>query len=187
LPGVLACDDGRVVKLGGGYTLLSCIHWERPYGLNDALTARVTVDGLDATSIASHLARILALRWDPEAILLDSIATAGFNLVSPATLYERTGVPVIVVYTYRPRTRRILEALEASSLPLRRVRERLLRLTGEVVPVETSRGRLYVIAWGTSIEYARSIIEYSQVYNRVPAPIRYAHYIASALSELLIR
>jgi len=187
LAGVLACDDGRVVKLREGSTLMVCIHWERPLGLTDGLANRVRVDGLDATSIATHLTRILALRWDPEAILLDSIATAGFNLISPSMLHEASGLPVIVVYTYKPRTERIISALRASNLPYEEVRRRILELTRRVVRVETARGPLYILAWGISLEHALQIIEYSQVYDRVPAAIRYAHYIASALSELLIR
>lgn len=177
-----ACDDGRVEKLGRGHTILLCLSWARGQGVLDLAFLPIRVDGLEATSIAKYL--LASLRPRPEVVLLDSLTTGGFNIISPATVYEALGAPVVVVYTYKPSLDRVRSALEAGRLPYRRVRERVLALLGEARRIDTPRGPLYTITWPRGYD-PLPVIEYSQVYDRKPAPLRAAHYISSALSRVL--
>lgn len=182
---VIACDDGRVEKLGGGVTLATCISWESGLGLVDLAFLPVHVDGLDATSILSYLARVVSPSVRVDAILLDSLTFAGFNIVSPATLYRARGAPVIVVYSYKPSYERLARGLEAGSLPHLNIRRRILELVDTAERITTPLGELYVISWGAGLKEAAMIIEGSQVRDRRPAPLRLAHYISSALSQVI--
>ncbi len=179
---VAACDDGEVRKLGAGYTIAACISWDSSAGVDGIAFSPIHVDGLDATGIVSFLAASLGR---VEAVLLDSLTIGGFNVVSPATLHEATGAPVAVVYTYEPSLERLRRGLSSAGLPCSSVRERILRLVEARRRIQTPRGPLYIVTWppGTPLE---GLVSRLVIYDRKPAPLRAAHYIASALSRLLI-
>lgn len=181
-PVVGACDDGRVEKLGEGYTIMLCLSWSREDGILDITFLPIRIDGLDATSITLYLASSLSPK--PDVVLLDSITAGGFNIVSPASIHEYLRVPVVVVYTYKPSFRRVLEGLQHSNLPLKALRARVLRLLDRAKRLDTTKGTVYVITWPPGYD-PRDIILYTQVYDRKPAPLRAAHYISSALSRVL--
>ncbi len=182
---VIACDDGRVEKLGGGRTLVTCISWSREGGVEDLGFLPVHVDGLDASSILSYLVSVLSPGEAVDAILLDSLTIAGFNIVSPDTLYRSRGTPVIIVYSYKPSYSRLSAGLEASQLPLLNVRRRILELVNSAERVDTLRGELYLLPWRISLSKARDIIISCQDRDKRPAPLRMAHYISSALSRII--
>lgn len=182
---VIACDDGRVEKLGGGTTLVTCISWSRGRGIEDLGFLPVHVDGLDASSILSYLVTVLSPGEKVDAILLDSLTIAGFNIVSPDTLYRSRGSPVIIVYSYKPSYSRLSSGLEASQLPLLDVRKRILRLVEDAEMVDTPRGELYLLAWKISPLEAREIVVSCQDRDKRPVPLRMAHYISSALSRII--
>ena len=177
---VVGCDDGVVRKLGwmSGETLVACVKWglrpPRPAGI---AMAPVRVDGLDATSIVMGLMEVLGARGCP--LVLDSLTVAGFNLVSPGSLFKAMGSPVIVVYTYRPSYERLEEGLRRSGLPHAELRLRVLSLVESSVRVETPKGPLYMIARGISVREAVRLVAELQVHARKPEPVRVAHYTAS--------
>lgn len=179
---VVACDDGAVRKLGTGYTLVVCVSWPSGGGLPSVMAGWVRVDGLDASSIVAYM--VSRLRGHGlDLVLLDSITIAGFNIVSPASVYRLTGVPVAVLYKYRPSLDRLSRAVR--NVPLHEIRLRALRLVDRVAVIRTRRGVLYSILWGVDDARAREIIEDLQVHGRVPEPLRLAHYLASSLSGIL--
>ena len=185
MPGVVACDDGIVLKLGGGYTVEACIAWG-PRGPEEAAFLPVHIDGLDATGQVCMMARVLSARMGgSEAVLLDSLTTAGFNIVSPATVSRCAGAPVIVAYKRRPRLGRIRAALE-KHFPDYLLRWRVLRLLREVERVETRLGPLYLVTWGVGKREAGALVERYQYRSRMPEPLRLAHLFASEISRLLI-
>ncbi|MCE4600636.1 MAG: DUF99 family protein [Desulfurococcales archaeon] len=182
---MIACDDGVVKKLGEGVTIATCLSWSSEDGLEDLAFLPVHVDGLDASAILSYLVTVVSPGRMADAILLDSLTIAGFNVVSPDTLYRARRVPVVVVYTYRPSYRRLSRGLEASGLPLRSVRSRILRLVDDYTRICTPLGELFIVAWRASIEDARRIVVEAQGRDRKPIPLRLAHYISSALSRII--
>ena len=185
MAGVIACDDGVVSKLGGGYTVEACIAWG-PRGPEEAAFLPVHIDGLDATGQVCMMARVLSTRMEgSEAVLLDSLTTAGFNIVSPATISRCAGAPVIVVYKRKPRLERIRAALERH-FPDHSLRWRVLRLLQEVERVETRLGPLYLLSWGACKREAVAVVERYQYRSRMPEPLRLAHLFASEISRLLI-
>ena len=176
---VVACDDGRVRKLGEGWTLLACILWEHG-GPSDALFLRLRVDGLEASSLIGYAARALG----GDIVILDSITIAGFNLVSPPTVYRLSNAPVIVVYTYKPRFPSLDRAVR--NVSLWEVRRRVLKIVENARYTATRMGGLYLLSWGIDIEQAKSIIEDLQIHSRMPEPLRLAHMIASEASMLVL-
>lgn len=182
---VIACDDGRVEKLGMGTTLVTCLSWSRGEGVEDLGFLPVHVDGLDASSILSYLVQVISPERRVDAILLDSLTIAGFNIVSPDILYRSRRVPVIIVYSYPPSYYRLAKGLEASSLPQLWARLRVLRLVEGARRIDTPRGELHLVAWKTSVEEAKRIVSSCQDRDRKPVPLRLAHYISSALSLIL--
>lgn len=177
----MACDDGEVRKLGAGATAVACVSYRevRPVAASIGL---IRVDGLDATSVLSAL--ISMVSHPPGVVFLDSITIGGFNVVSLAGLTRLTGLPVIVVYTYRPSLERLKEPL------VRHFKDWELRLRA-IRPVEsaylarTSRGPLYIVSWGVDREEAVRLVEAYQLFTRVPEPIRVAHRLASEASRLI--
>jgi endonuclease V-like protein UPF0215 family len=184
---VIACDDGEVRKLGEGATIIACILWDERLGFTKGAFLRAHVDGLDATGQVIFMAKTLAALSPRhvEALFLDSITTAGFNLVSPSLVYKKVGLPVIVVYKRKPRYDRIVRAAR-KHLQDYSLRRKVLELTRMAEAVSTRLGRVYVIVWGIRVDTARRIIEKYQYRARIPEPLRFAHLYASALSRVLI-
>ncbi|MCE4603935.1 MAG: DUF99 family protein [Aeropyrum sp.] len=183
---LVACDDGKVEKLGwrSSKTVIACILWGIEAGLpKRAALAPATVDGLDATSVVSGLMLSLGAAGSP--LLLDSLTTAGFNVVSPLGVARLVDSPTIVVYTYKPSLDRLVSALQSAQLPFSEARIRLLSLVERVFEAETRKGRLYLLAWGLDREEAVELVESAQIHARKPEPLRIAHYTASEASEAL--
>ncbi|MEN2999128.1 MAG: DUF99 family protein [Acidilobaceae archaeon] len=174
---VIACDDGRVRK-GAGYTVISCLLWNA--GPQRARFSLARIDGLEASSLVSALALRLGRA---EALLLDSLTSAGFNPISPSTLERLTGLPTVVVYTYEPSSERLRAAME-KHLPDWEVRLRVLREVDKARRVETRKGELYLYSWGMPLERAVALVESLQVHARVPEPLRLAHMLASDMSAI---
>ncbi|MCE4605626.1 MAG: DUF99 family protein [Desulfurococcales archaeon] len=179
----MACDDGVVAKLGGGYTLVSCVYWALGVGPLGADFAWVKVDGLDASSIIAYLASRLGRFGPVDLVMLDSVTIAGFNVASPASIHRLTGAPVVVLYKYSPSLERLASAVV--NVDMHRVRLRVLKIVGDAVELRTRRGRLYAIVWGASLDRIVSVVEELQFFGRMPEPLRLAHYLASAISSIL--
>lgn len=183
---VVSCDDGKVGKPGQSFTTVACVLWlNRPIGAELGL---LRIDGLEATSIIIALLQILMARHraKPEALLLDSLTAAGFNVISPAAVRRLLGLPTVVIYTYRPSSERLEAALRKHFADWQ-IRMRVLKEVDMALEVETRRGKLHVLAWGMEIERARRLIESTQLYSRVPEPLRLAHMLASEAHDLLNR
>jgi len=182
---VVGCDDGEIRKVGlQEYTTYACISMHSTaYGLHprDAALGLLRVDGLEASSVIAAAVRLL--ERSPAAVILDSITIAGFNVVSPPTIYRLVGAPVIVVYSYKPSYSRLRRG--ALNLATFRVIDRIIRIADHTVPLETRKGILYALLWGIEPPEALEIVEKFQVHSRIPEPVRVAHYIASAASRLL--
>jgi len=181
LVNVVACDDGRVEKLGRGYTVVACILWSRsPLSLE---LNYIRVDGLEASSTIASMVLKLSLKHDTiiEAILVDSLTIAGFNIISPPTIKKLTGIPLIAIYKYKPSSHRLEEALRKHFKDWD-IRMRVLREVDKAEKIETRKGELYIYTWSIDKERAREIIENLQVHSRIPEPLRLAHKIASEIA-----
>ncbi len=184
----IACDDGRVEKLGGKrlYTIIVCVAYRGRVPV-DLAVSRVRIDGLDSTSIISGLVMRLEenVRLENPAILLDTIIYAGFNIVSLDLLKRLTGLDVIAFYPYKPDKNllidTILRHLDWAPLRSRLIEEQLSRLR----KIETEKGVVYVVSTIEEERTLADIVGYYQIYTRHLEPLRVAHMAASSISKLL--
>jgi endonuclease V-like protein UPF0215 family len=139
-------------------------------------STKVRRDGANATRALVQLVRNAQLSH-LQALLLQGIALAGFNVVDILALHEATGVPVLVVARKSPDLTAIRRAL------VTRVRGglrkwRLIEKAGPMEPV----GALFVQRAGMAADEARALLERLCVHGHVPEPIRAAHLIAGGVT-----
>ena len=182
---VIACDDGEVRKLGEGYTIAVCTRWSNEYGLEDLTAAPIPVDGSNATNILLNLVNKIKYNYIIHAILLDSITIAGFNYINIERLSSLSSLPVITVYTYKPRFDRLFKAMKIAGLDADPDRINSLKIINNIIHILSVKGNLYILTEGVNATQARRILSQLQAFDRKPIPLRLAHYIASALSRIL--
>ena len=112
-----------------------------------------------------------------QAILLQGIAFAGFNVVDLQRLHEATGLPVLVVARYRPDLQAIRKAL-LEQVPGGARKWRLIEAAG---PMETMAA-LYVQRCGITAENAARLLASLQQNSQLPEPLRAAHMIAGGVT-----
>ncbi|MGC2048406.1 MAG: DUF99 family protein [Gallionella sp.] len=145
--------------------------------LDGVISTRVRRDGANA---AQRLIDCLAgsKYFDQlQAILLQGIAFAGFNVVDLQRLHEATGLPLLVVARYRPDLQAIRKAL-LEQVPGGARKWRLIEAAG---PMETMAG-LYVQRCGITPENAARLLASLQQNSQLPEPLRVAHMIAGGVT-----
>jgi endonuclease V-like protein UPF0215 family len=178
----VACDDGRVKKLGQGFTTYACVSFNDKLEPLDVDIGLIKIDGLEASSLITY-SSLKVSRGEQFVLLLDSLTIAGFNVVSPATVFNLTHSPTLVVYSYEPSYARLERAFKR--LPFKDLRAKVLRIVDRAKRVTTPKGDVWILAWKISLEEALRIIIKLQRHSRVPEPIRVAHNIASEASLFL--
>ncbi len=112
-----------------------------------------------------------------QAILLQGIAFAGFNVVDLQRLHQATGLPVLVVARYRPDLPAIRKAL-LEQVPGGARKWRLIEAAGPMEPMAA----LYVQRCGITPENAARLLASLQQNSQLPEPLRVAHMIAGGVT-----
>jgi len=112
-----------------------------------------------------------------QAILLQGIAFAGFNVVDLQRLHEATGLPVLVVARYLPDLLAIRKAL-LEQVPGGARKWRLIEAAGPMEPMAA----LYVQRCGITPENAARLLASLQQNSHLPEPLRVAHMIAGGVT-----
>ena len=174
-------DDGPFLsrRLGGSKAPLVVAQLNGPH-LVKAKVARITVDGLDATSVASRLLSSLQLRDSP--ILLAGATFAGFNIINPRVLQRKFRTPTVVVIGSRPSNRAVKRAL-VRHFPDWKRRWRILSSLGPLRQVRAFRneGPIFYEAFGCADDEARRILKEWAHVSRIPEPLRVAGLVARGL------
>jgi endonuclease V-like protein UPF0215 family len=136
---------------------------------------RIEVDGLDVTDKIINLVNSSKFKIQLKCIFLDGITFAGFNIADINKIYERTGVPVLVVMRRKPNFEDIEKALRNLDEFDRRLE--MIKKAGEIHRLEG----LYVQLIGCSVEDAGMFIRASRLKGKIPEALRVAHLVASAL------
>ncbi|MFZ5523662.1 MAG: DUF99 family protein [Pseudomonadota bacterium] len=145
--------------------------------LDGVISTKVRRDGANA---AQRLIDCLAgsKYFDQlQAILLQGIAFAGFNVVDLQRLHQATGLPVLVVARYRPDLQAIRKAL-LQQVPGGARKWRLIEAAGPMEPMAT----LYVQRCGITPEHAARLLAGLQQNSQLPEPLRVAHMIAGGVT-----
>ena len=112
-----------------------------------------------------------------QAILLQGIAFAGFNVVDLQRLHQATGLPVLVIARYRPDLQAIRKAL-LEQVPGGARKWRLIEAAGPMEPMAA----LYVQRCGITPENAARLLAGLQQNSQLPEPLRVAHMIAGGVT-----
>jgi hypothetical protein len=145
--------------------------------LDGVLRGSVRRDGRNAASTMQAMIERSQFRASLQAVLLQGIAVAGFNVVDVRALHEALGLPVLVVARRQPDLASIRRALYAR-VPGAARKWRLIEAAG---PMEPVRG-IYVQRLGLTREQAETLLRATTLHGKLPEPIRLAHLIASGVA-----
>lgn len=146
--------------------------------LEGVLRGRVRRDGANATRTIAALIEVSRFREHLQAVLLQGIALAGFNVVDVQTLHQRLGLPVLAVTRRRPDREAVRRAL-LGSVPGGRRKWRLVQRAGDPEPV----AGVYVQRAGLDLAEAERLVRNLAVYAHIPEPLRTAHLIAGGIAS----
>jgi uncharacterized protein len=177
----IGIDDGPFLprRLGGFRAPLVAVQLNGPH-LVKARTSWITVDGTDATDVASGMLSSLPARTSP--VLLAGATFGGFNIINPRVLHRKFRIPTIVVIGSRPDNGAVKRAL-VKHFPDWRTRWRVLSSLGPLHQARTFRneGPVFYEAFGCGDVETRRILRGSAYVSRIPEPLRVAGLVARGL------
>ena len=149
--------------------------------LDGVLRSHITKDGTDATDTIIKMVTKSKHFGQVRVLMLDGITYAGFNVVDITAVFEKSGIPVIVVMRDYPDFDRIRAALEHLRDP--GPRWDVIKRAGEIHKVTTREGGnpVYLQYCGIELEDAREIVRMSSTHSNIPEPLRAAHLIATGI------
>jgi endonuclease V-like protein UPF0215 family len=148
--------------------------------LDGVYATRVRRDGANATRALGKMVRHARLEH-LQAILLQGIALAGFNVVDIGALHAETGVPVLVVARRAPNLAAIRRALE-TRVPGGRRKWRLIEAAGPMEQITVENANVFVQRAGLTLDEAQTLLARLCVHGHLPEPIRVAHLIAGGVT-----
>jgi hypothetical protein len=145
--------------------------------LEGVLSGKVRRDGINATRVIVDLVAGSRFRVHAQAILLQGVAVAGFNVIDLPAVQVALGLPVIAVARHAPDLAAIKRAL------LTRVSggRRKWALVERLGPMEPVAG-VYVQRAGISLARTEDLIRRSARHGLLPEPLRTAHLIAGGIA-----
>jgi endonuclease V-like protein UPF0215 family len=146
--------------------------------LEGVLSGQVRRDGANATRTLIELVGRSRFYPQLQAILLQGIAFAGFNVVDIHGLHEALDRPVLVVARRLPNLPKIRAAL-LGHVPGGARKWRLIERAG---PMEPTAG-VYVQRAGLSPAEAETLVRDFARHGRLPEPLRTAHLIAGGIGR----
>lgn len=145
--------------------------------MDGVISTKVRRDGANATQrLIDCLARS-KFAGHVQAILLQGIALAGFNVVDLRKLHQATGLPVLVISRSAPD----LGSIRAALLEHVAGGARKWRLIESAGPMEELAG-LHVQCQGMNREEAGKLLVEMQQHGKLPEPLRIAHMIAGGVT-----
>jgi uncharacterized protein len=144
--------------------------------LEGVLSGKVRRDGVNSTETLTRLVSNSRFAAHVQAIFLQGIAFAGFNVVDLHALHRALRLPVVAVARQQPDFTAIRRAL-LQRVPGGRRKWRLIEKLG---PMEAVAG-VFVQCAGIAPEKAGALIERLAIHSRLPEPLRTAHLIAGGI------
>jgi len=148
------------------------------------LSSTIAVDALDATHKAIDIVDRAKALYPLEAVFLDGVTYAGFNIVDPQRLHALTGTNVIVVLRYSIDLGKVLAALKNHFTDWR-LRYRVISTTYEnSFPIHFPNGTsIRVSCIGVPRVTCERYVREVTLWMPNPEPLRLADLIASAIGR----
>jgi endonuclease V-like protein UPF0215 family len=173
---VIGFDDAPFDRDHRGDVLLVGVVCSRTR-LDGIISGRVRRDGANATREMIRAIEASQFAEHIQAVLLQGIAVAGFNVVDVHALHEALDVPVLAIVRRQPDFAAIHRALFART----RGAERKWRLIQAAGNLDRIRGVL-VQRVGITIDRARDLLAATTLHGNLPEPLRLAHLIAGGVT-----
>jgi len=145
--------------------------------LEGILSGKVRRDGRNATRTIVDLISRSRFRRHTQAILLQGIAFAGFNVLDLPLLHDALAMPVIVIARRQPDLSAIRRAL-LQRVPGGRRKWALIEKLGPMEPVKG----VYVQRAGLSLAATGELIQRFAINSALPEPLRTAHLVAGGIT-----
>lgn len=142
--------------------------------LDGVLRGKVRRDGADAARRIAAMLLGSPFAEAVQAVVLQGIALAGFNVVDLDALHEAIARPILVVARRPPNLAKIRAALER--LPGGAHKWNLIQRAGAMEPL----AGVWCQRKGLSPAEAALLLERGRVHGALPEPLRLAHLIAGA-------
>jgi endonuclease V-like protein UPF0215 family len=146
--------------------------------IDGVISSRVFRDGSDATDVLARMVKASRFAAHAQALLLEGIALAGFNVVDLHALADALEIGVLVVVKHEPDLASIKDAL-LTKVQGGAEKWALVEKAGPVEPLAD----VFVQRAGMTPDEATQILETFQLHGRLPEPLRLAHMIAGGVSE----
>ena len=144
--------------------------------MDGLLSCYVEKDGEDSTVKIIEMINECKFRPQIQALFLDGIAVAGFNVINPAVIHKETKIPVVVVIREYPDYKKLFEALEKLEM-----KKKIEIIKNMPKPVKIND--IYVQNVGISLEDTKKLLKITCTRASVPEAIRIAHLIASGIAN----
>jgi len=144
--------------------------------MDGLLSCYVDKDGEDATLKLINLVNNCKFKPQLQAIFLDGIAFAGFNVVNIFSLNRLTGIPVIVVVRDKPDLEKIFSAL--GKLGMGKKIDLIKKF-----PEPVNMNCVYVQSIGMSMDDTRKLLKVCCTRANIPEALRFSHLVASGIVE----
>jgi endonuclease V-like protein UPF0215 family len=179
---VVAFDDAPFARDHRGDVLLVGVVCARTR-MDGVLSGRVRRDGRNATRSIIGMLERSQFRAHVQAILLQGIAVAGFNVVDIRGLHEALRMPVLVVARRAPRVALMRAALfsggpQKRGIPGAAEKWRLIERAGPMEPLRD----LYVPRVGLTRSEAGELLRGTTLHGNLPEAIRLAHLVAGGVT-----
>lgn len=172
---VLGIDDAPFDKWHDRETKVIGVVFRGGSFLDGILSTTVTVDGDDATTkLAAMVCKSKKFHAQLQAIFLDGVAVAGFNVIDVQTLHKETKLPIIVVMRKFPNLKKIKETLHNLH---KDAKIRLIDNAGSIERV----GKIHIQYCGIDLDKAVQMLRITTTHADIPEPLRVAHLIGSGL------
>ncbi|WP_406660035.1 DUF99 family protein [Methanolobus sp. ZRKC3] len=149
--------------------------------LDGVMTSYVERDGMDGTASIIEMVRKSKHFQQIRLIMLDGVTYGGFNPIDILSLYEETGIPVVVMMRRYPDMAQIEKAL--SHLPNKNERLEIIKKAGKIskISIKDGSNSVYVQCSGIGVEDAEKIVLLTSTRSNIPEPLRVAHLIATGV------
>ncbi|MEZ4293479.1 MAG: DUF99 family protein [Polyangiaceae bacterium] len=172
---VIGVDDAPFP--GSTAAMCSSSAWRCRGAASTASSTHVRRDGKNATSALAEMIRGSQFIGHLQAVLLQGIALAGFNVVDIHALHEELQRPVLVMARKPPDMPAIRRAL-LLRVPGGEAKWQLIEKAG---PMEQA-GNVLVQRAGLDLDEARALLDAFLEEGNVPEPLRLAHLIAGGVT-----
>lgn len=176
---VLAWDDGPFKFGRKGRVVLIGVIFRGGQSMDGLLKTEIAIDGTDAETKIIKLTNRTKHKGQLRLLMTDGITFGGFNTINIKSIYEKTGLPVIVVNRKKPNFPVFIKTLE--KLPHAQKRIKAVQDAGPVHFVSIRGKRICYQCAGLGTADAAQIIRITATRGLLPEPLRIAHLIATGL------